>query len=283
MKSVLLTGGTGFIGRNVVPIIGEKHRVFAPMRNELDLMSSKAIRNYIRANDIDVLIHAANPNPVKNPSFDSASRMCEDSLRMFLNVYQARDDCEKVIYLGSGAEYDKRFDISQIREADFGRSIPVDAYGLSKYVMTEIARSSKNVFNLRVFACYGPDDHETKFITHCIRSVLRGDPITIRQDCRFDYLHVYDLARVISSAVDNELAFHDYNVASGKRLTLSEIASAVMHLMNVDRPIRFLRDGLGKEYTANVDRLACELGVFQSIGLQEGLAMQIEYETEALG
>ena len=71
MKNVLLTGGTGFIGRNIKPILEEKVNLFAPTRNELNLKSECDVREYIKRNKINVIIHSANPNPVKN-SLDEA-------------------------------------------------------------------------------------------------------------------------------------------------------------------------------------------------------------------
>jgi GDP-L-fucose synthase len=90
MKRVLLTGGSGFIGRNIKDYLSEKYILFAPTRKELNLLSETDVRDYISQNNIEIVIHAANPNPVKN-SLDKAESMVEDSIRVFLNLYQAQD------------------------------------------------------------------------------------------------------------------------------------------------------------------------------------------------
>ena len=149
---VLVTGRTGFIGRNLLPFLSERHEVAAPTRQELDLKDAAAVADYISRGGFDVVFHGANPNPVKNAA-DDLDRMFEDSLQIFMNLYQARHACGKLLYLGSGAEYDKRFDLDRVQESDMGRHLPADAYGLSKFIMNEMATGTDNVYNLRLFAC----------------------------------------------------------------------------------------------------------------------------------
>ena len=280
-KNVLFTGGTGFVGRNVLPILSADYNILAPSRHELDLKDGDAVARYVAANDVRVIVHSANPNPVKSSQFDAPSAMFEDSLRTFMNIYRARNDVERILYFGSGAEFDKSKDIVRIKEEEAFRSLPPDVYGCSKYIMNELASKAENVVNLRLFGCFGPTDHDSKFITHCVRSILEGKTITIRQDCRFDYLHVFDVARVIAFFIDHEPRYADYNVASGKSYLLSEIARIVCDEMSADVGIQLLSSGLNNEYTANVDRLAAETGLPETfMSLEQGVRIQIESERD---
>lgn len=278
---VLFTGGTGFIGRNVIPILKKKHEILAPARKELNLLNQEQVENYIKKEKFDIVIHSANPNPVKN-SLDKSDTMLEDSLRSFLNIYRVRDYIGKIYLIGSGAELDKKLDMNRIGEDDFGRSIPSDIYGFSKYIMNSIAENSANVFNLRLFACYGPSDHESKFISHCIRSVLRNKDITIRQNCYFDYLHIDDFANILDYFICNEPKYHSYNIASGNRITLEEIAQKVLNVMKSDKKIKILNKGMNKEYTPDISRLLSEIGDYEFISLEEGICTLIPYEEEEL-
>ena len=203
MKRVLLTGGSGFIGRNISAELKKICKLFAPSRNELNLLDEKAVEDYIVQNKIDVVIHSANPNPVKN-SLDKPERFFEDSVRVFMNLYKAERFYEMMYTLGSGAEYDKSRDIDMISEEEFGRSIPYDTYGLMKYTIHQIIEKSEKQCNLRVFAIYGPTDHESKFITHVIRSVFEGKDITIRQDCLFDYMQYVNIQYNLECVDDGE-------------------------------------------------------------------------------
>ncbi len=279
MKRILLTGSSGFIGKNVLPFLSQHFEVIAPKRQDLNLMDEEAVKTFLKNGNFDAVIHTANPNPVKN-SLDQADRFFEDSLRMYANLYASRAYTGKLIYLGSGAEYDKSLDISNIKEADFGRSVPKDAYGLSKYIMNIMAQNADNVINLCVFACYGPYDHPSKFITHCIQCCINKIPITIRQDCKFDYLHVQDLADMLVWLVDHTPKHTTYNSGSGRHVLLSEIAKIVSDQFGSELPIEILNPGLNREYTSDNGRFVQESGLHPRISLESGIAMQIKWEKE---
>ena len=277
--NVMLTGGSGFIGRNILPILRERFHVIAPDRNALPLKDAQEVRAYLRNHQFDAVVHCANPNSVKNP-LDQCEHAVEDSLRLFLNLYSARDCYGKLLYIGSGAEYDKSKDISFAREEDFGRSVPKDGYGLAKYTMNELAQHAGNVYDLCVFACYGPGDHASKFITHCIHCCLRKEAVTIRQDCWFDYLHVEDLGHAVAWFVENKPAHTMYNMSSGRRVLLSQIAAEVCRQMGNTQPIQILQPGFNLEYTADNSRFARESGIAPKISLEQGIAMQIAWERQ---
>lgn len=277
MKRVLLTGGSGFVGRNVCPYLRQKCELYTPSRHELDLFNENDVRDYIINNKINIVFHCANPNPAKNP-LDQSNRMFEESIRMFINLFRAEDCYEQMFTLGSGAEYDKSKEICSIEEIDEQRSVPYDSYGLAKYTIHQIILHSRKQCNLRLFGCYGPMDHETKFITHAIRCCLMNKEITIRQNCLFDYLHVSDLAKIMGFFIDHPPEYSSYNVCTGKKVSLLSIAEEVRRQMNSERSIRVLTPGWNKEYTASNKRLLSTIGEFQFLPLEEGIHLQIESE-----
>lgn len=281
MKKVLLTGGSGFIGRNISKYLKTVCELYIPGRKELNLLDENAVRSYLCNNHIDIVIHAANPNPVKN-SLDKPETMFEDSMRVFMNLFHAHDCYEYMYTLGSGAEYDKSRDISMICEENAGRSIPYDSYGLAKYVMNELIEKSPKHCNLRIFACYGPTDHESKFITHVIHCCMKQEPITIRQNCYFDYMHVCDLAKILEYFIYHKPKYRAYNVCTGTRFTLMEIAEMVRRQMGTQNEITLLNEGWNKEYTGSNKRLLSEIGNYEFMGLEEGIRLQIESEKECM-
>lgn len=279
MKRVLLTGGTGFIGRNIQPYLNNVCELFAPRRTELNLYNEDDVRDYIQKNKIDIVIHSANPNPVKN-TLDKQETMFEDSIRIFMNLYSAQDLYEMMYTLGSGAEYDKSKDIVLVTEEEETRSVPYDSYGLAKYTMNQIISKSDKQCNLRIFACYGPTDHESKFITHVIRCCLKNEDITIRQNCYFDYMQVMDLAKILEFFIYHLPKYRSYNVCTGIRKSLFEIAEMIRLQMKTNNSIKVIKDGLNKEYTGSNERLIRELGSYEFITLEEGIRIQIESEKE---
>ena len=284
MKKILLTGSTGFIGSNVLPVLQKNamYEIKTPARTDLNLKSEREVSSYLERERFDVVVHFANPTPAKNP-VDLYENLLEDSLRIFLNFYNHSDLFGKMIYTGSGAEYGKTRDLDLITEERCFSMIPEDPYGLGKYVMNRLACQSRNVFNFRIFACFGPNDMESKFITHCIRSVLRNQTITIRKDCEFDYIHVFDFARYIEWGINAELKHHDYNVTSGIATHLTDIAKLVLEEMHSELGIRLLSDEHNTNYSANNRRIVEESGIRPMYSLREGIRMQIEWERALWG
>ncbi|WP_443656309.1 hypothetical protein, partial [Faecalibacillus faecis] len=52
----------------------------------------------------------------------------------------------------------------------------------------------------------------------------------------------------------------------------------VLKLMNSDKKVIILKDGMNKEYTPNISRLLEEMGGYKFISLDEGIKIQIESE-----
>ena len=79
MANVLVTGGSGMLGRHLVPLLEKTgHQVYSPNREELDLTDSKATGTYFTTTNIDTVIHCAayvsgiaSNTATKHHSFDS--------------------------------------------------------------------------------------------------------------------------------------------------------------------------------------------------------------------
>ena len=72
---VLITGGSGFIGRNLVEQLSLNHIILSPTHKQLDLTDETAVELYFLTNSFDVIIHCA---------CREGSNCLEDNLRMFL-------------------------------------------------------------------------------------------------------------------------------------------------------------------------------------------------------
>ena len=64
---VLFTGGSGFIGRNVIPILREKYEVIAPTRSELNLLDTKEVEKYVIDGKFDIIISSLLSNSAPDP------------------------------------------------------------------------------------------------------------------------------------------------------------------------------------------------------------------------
>ena len=257
MKTILLTGASGFIGRNLLPLLRETYDVFAPSRQELDLLDADAVRRYLQKGQFDAVIHLAGPTG-HNPQ-DSQNELFERSLRVFSSLEHCSGLYGKMIYLGSGAEYGKHRPISMISEEEFGNELPRDAYGLSRFLMSRLGEKRNNIVNLRLFACCGPGDMPHKLIPSIITCIKEKKNIELRQDVWFDYIFVKDILPVLQHLIEYPAKFKAYNLCSGERIKISSIAEEIKRQMGLNSGIIFQKDGLNLEYTGSNLRLRSEL------------------------
>ena len=271
MRRILLTGAgpRGFVGRNLAPALGERYQVFTPSSRELDLCDYGALARYLEEHRIDTVIHGALQSLLHTGPKDV---MLHD-LQMFCNLDKLSGQLERVLYFGSGAEFDKRLPMESIREEELGRSVPADYYGLEKYIMALRARESRNIYNLRLFGIFGKYEHwQSKFISNLCCKAMYGLPLSIRQDCVFDYLYVEDLAPTVIWFLEHEPKYRDYNVCTGRPVSLGEIAEVVQEVSGKTLPVPVAKEGWNLPYTASAARLEAEMGPLELHSLRDAVA-----------
>lgn len=258
MEKILITGAgpNGFVGRNLAEaFIARGYSVFAPNSKELDLLDTESVATYIENHRIEYLIHSA----VHNPRTRGLSGEIDNDLRMFFNLERMAGRLNKMIYFGSGAEFDKRFPIDMAKESDIGKRIPIDPYGIAKYAMNAIARNSRNVYNLRLFGIFGKYEYwQSKFISNLCCKAVYGLPLTVRQNCLFDFFYINDLPDVVENFIRNDSAQRDYNVCQGTPHDLVSIANVVRAVSGKKLEIVVFNEGFNLPYTGDNTLLRSE-------------------------
>jgi GDP-L-fucose synthase len=276
MKHVLLTGVTGFIGRNILPALKILYNVTTPGRTELNLLDMNAVKQYLAKGQFDAVLHLA--IPTGNNSLDAPEELFERSVRAFVTLANCSVSYGKMIYIGSGAEYGKHRPLVQVREEVYGEEIPKDVYGFSRYIISELAKRYSNIINLRVFSCCGPGDHGFRLIPSVIAQARSGNKVVLSQDCFFDYLYVTDIANVFIHFIENDNKHSDYNVCSGERISIVTIAEEVCRQIGVNATVTCRRSGLNLEYTGSNARLRAELSDWQPLPMQDCIARILKEE-----
>ena len=252
MKTVLITGAgpTGVTGRAIKEYLQDSYDLLTPSSKELDLTSDEAVSNYFNSHQIDFVVHCATYRSNISQTTHLVDDEFESNLRMYFNLAAQSDKFRKMVYLGSGAEYDKTRPIVNISEDQFGERIPKDKYGFGKYIMNQHCRNSKNIYNLRMFGTLNKYERYTKNVVCnlCAKAVM-GMPLTLRQDVRFSWVDIEDVAKSIHYIFENEVKYHDYNIALEKPYLLSEIVNILNSISKICNPVKFDNVGLNREYT----------------------------------
>jgi UDP-glucose 4-epimerase len=252
--SIFLTGGSGFIGRNIVESLSDKYEILSPGHGRLDLTDDVAVRDFFRSNKIDTVIHSATKPGHRNAA--DPTGLVYANTRMFLNIMRNKDSFGKLIYLGSGAEYDMRHYMPKMKEEYFDTWVPADETGYSKYICAKCVELTKGATELRLFGVFGKyEDYAIRFISNAICKTLFDLPITIKQNRRFDYLFIDDLMPVLEYFMANRGNYSCYNVTPDRSAELAEIALKVRQISGKDVPIIIAQDGMGMEYSGDNGRL----------------------------
>jgi len=263
MMRILITGGSGFIGRNLAEELASNYEVLAPSSAELDLLREQDVRDYLRSHRCDVIVHAATTR--SNRRLTAPPDLLDRNCRLFFNLVRNQGRFGKMLHFGSGAQYGDRNHLpARVAEDYFDTRVPVDLYGFSKYICAKYIEKSDRILELRLFAVFGPhEDYTVRFISNACCRMLKGLPIVLRQDVLFDYLYVKDLAQITRWFIENDARYKAYNVCSGKPVALSELARIVAGISGSKKTVSATAAGMGAEYTADNSRLLAEMGDYQ--------------------
>jgi len=281
MTKVLITGGSGFIGLNLVEYLGSRFEISAPASAELNLLDEHAVRDFLGRGGFDVIMHAATTR--SNRGLGAPPDMLDRNCRMFFNLARNQALFGKMLHFGSGAEYNRECLPARVAESYFDTRVPRDAYGFSKYICTKYAKLADNIFVLRLFGVFGRyEAWDVRFISNACARVVKGLPIAIRQNVAFDYLYIEELAKLTAWFIENEPRQKTYNVCRGRTHTLLELARMVAAVSGRDPEITVRNQGMGPEYSGDNTRMLNEMGGYKFREMEECVRELYEwYEAHA--
>ena len=283
MSKILITGASGFIGKNITEYLqtnNKGYEILTPSSQELDCLDEVAVTAYLNQNKPDYVLHFAVYGDGIDKSKDG-TKILEYNMRMFLNFYKNADLYGKMYYTGSGAEFDKRFDIINVTEDQVGSTIPVDQYGLMKYTVGQLIEQSDNIYNFRLWGLFGKHEYyPTKFISNVCCKAIKGLPLSIRRNVYFDYLWIDDFCKMIQYFLHHEPEHHAYHAVYGQKISLLEICQIVLKISKKQLPVYICSDGLANEYTASNARIMGEMTEFEYTPMEDAIQQLYAWYSE---
>lgn len=305
MKKVLVTGGAGFIGSNLVTeLLNNKYKVIV-----LDNFSSGDIKNLnenknleivegdIRDYDlleslikkVDIVVHLA--AIVSVVDCENNPEACEVNVEATNKIFElaVENNIEKVIYASSAAVYGD-VDVLPTRE-NFDLN-PISKYGKYKLENEKKAKEMKggtSFVGLRFQNVYGPKQNiksdYAAVIPLFINLALQGKPIKIFGDGKQtrDFVFVKDVANAILLSINNKEKINDvFNIGTGKEISILDLRDKISKVLSIELETQFLdaRDGEIKRSFADIEKAYLLFGYSSNHPFDEGLNQTIIFFKE---
>ena len=310
--NILVTGGLGLIGHNVVKRLQDMGHLVSIMdtktnygiipQDEIDYLMAErrkkiAVDSYIYDRDIsdassvdhvfnveqpEIVIHMASfpRQKVVNANPAWGSRVMSEGL---LNLLEASDkyDVRKFIYISSSMVY-----------GDFTDDVTEDAvckpqgqYGIMKlageWLVKDYSRKTNLVHTIiRPSAVYGPLDVEDRVIAKFMLTAMRGGTLNVNgANETLDFTYVEDAADgIVAAALSDNTENKTYNITKSHSRTLLEAAQLALKLAGGGTLVVKDKD---KDFPSrgalNIDAARRDFGYDPKVDVEEGFERYYEW------
>jgi dTDP-glucose 4,6-dehydratase len=305
----LVTGGAGFISSNFICHLLEAtdHEVVTldaltyagNLENLADVMSHERlsfVHGDIRdaglvrelVGGVDVIVNAAAESHVEKSIEHGASEFVTTNVegtQILLDAIR-ETPVERFILISSSEVYGTAERAPMDEEHPLN---PRSPYAATKAGADRLAYSYWTTYDLpivivRPFNNYGPRQHPEKVVPRFITQALAGEPLTIHGDghASRDWLYVLDDAEAIEAVIAapiDEIAGEVINVATGRDISVAEIASLVLDAVGVAGATTHVPERLGQvdRHIGTTEKAKRLLGWEARTSFEEGLERTVAW------
>ena len=300
-KTVLVTGGGGFLGQQVLAKLDAAgcKKVIAPRKREYDLRERSQIVRLLKRAEPDLIIHLAAVVGGIGANRLHPGEFFYDNAIMGIELieYARRLNVRKFVCLGTICSYPK-FAPVPFREEDLWNGYPEETnapYGLAKKMLLVQAQAYRqeygfNCIYLLPVNLYGPKDNFDPQMSHVIPGLIRKLLEAKARDERTvtcwgtgspsrEFLYVEDAAEAILLAAERYNKPDPVNIGSGHEITVRELAALLCKLTGFEGELIWdatQPDGQPRR-RLNVARAEREFGFLAKTSLVDGLRRTIDW------
>jgi len=305
-KKILITGGAGFFGSQVVNQLLKKgipkENIRIPRSREIDLRKWENCQKVVK--DCDIVIHLAAKVGGIGYNQNYPAQLFYDNAIMGIQMIEAarQEDVEKCVVVGTICAYPK-FTPVPFREEDLWNGYPEETnapYGLAKKMLLVQSQAYRqqygfNSIYLLPVNLYGPGDNFNPESSHVIPALIKKFTDAKREHKPYvevwgtgsasrEFLYVDDAARGIILATERYNKPDPVNLGAGMEITIRDLVSLIQELTQYTGEIHWdtsKPDGQPKR-SLDVNRADKEFGFRATMPFREGLQRTISwYEAQS--
>ena len=308
MNKIVVLGGNGFIGKNLIASLSKTFEGKIVAFDKFSDYKTSTLKPFHELNNVTVisgnflnrddlanalagatyvfhLVSSTNPAISANDPFIDIDTNVRGSIELF--ELCAEQGVKKLIFLSSGGTIYGDVETDIISETIVPS--PRSPYGIGKLTIENYLRYFKFTHGLdyivyRVANPYGPGQNiqgTQGVIPIFINKFINNDPITIFGDGSMsrDYIYIDDLIRMIIGSFASDAKYDVYNLGSGVGETVNQIVDAIEKSSGIipkkkylDKPLVFVDKSV-----LDISRFLNEFNINPEISLDEGIGKTWKY------